>query len=359
MSRACGCRPTSSPMFSNCGPSAGNSTCATGPCCARISKKIRVSPARCRTATDWLERLGPQPEPFLLWLDLFSPHGPWDPPQPYRDQYATAEPDEFEMDEEGDLSEDEEGGGDDEDRTLAEVPVLIDVPPGAVGDVLDEAELLRLRRTYAGCVTLLDRWLGELYMVLKRTGRLDDTLVVFTADQGEPLGEHGYVRRFRPWLYEELIHTPLIIRMPGGAFGSTRHQAIVQTVDLFPTILAALGLPPGEPAHGHDLLPLIRGERTKVREYACLGMDVEEFAIRTHHWHLILPIETDPDDPPRTVELYRKPEDRWDQNDVAGQHPDVAEHLELALRRFAAAVRRDALADLPPLREVARFTASP
>ncbi len=59
-----------------------------------------------QTAIDWLERRGGESDPFLLWLDLFSPHGPWDPPQPYRDQYATAEPDEFEAGEEGDLVED-------------------------------------------------------------------------------------------------------------------------------------------------------------------------------------------------------------------------------------------------------------
>jgi arylsulfatase A-like enzyme len=305
-----------------------------------------------RAAVDWLERRGKSREPFLLWLDLFSPHGPWDPPQPYRDQYATAEPDEFEAGEEGDLVEDEA----DEELDLADVPVLIDVPAGAVGEVIDEAELLRLRRTYAGTVTLVDRWLGELFDALKRLGRADDTLLVFTSDQGEPLGEHGFVRRFRPWLYEELIHTPLIVRMPGGKFGGMRHQAIVQTVDLLPTVLAALGLPPSEHAHGHDLLPLIRGEQTKVRDFACLGMDVEEFAIRTHLWHLIVPIEPDPDDPPRLPELYRKPEDRWDQNDVAGLHPEVAEHLELALRRFVEAVGRDAIDALPHLREVARFT---
>ena len=74
-------------------------------------------------------------------------------------------------------------------------------------------------------------------------GRMDDTLIIFTSDQGEPLGEHGFVRRFRPWLYEELIHTPLIIRMPGGRHGGIRHQAIVQTVDLLPTIASALGSP--------------------------------------------------------------------------------------------------------------------
>ena len=304
-----------------------------------------------RAAVDWLERRGDGPDPFLLWLDLFSPHGPWDPPQPYRDQYATAEPDEFEAGDEGDLVE-EEG---EEDIDLAEVRVLIDVPPGAVGDVIDEEELLRLRRTYAGTVTLVDRWLGTLFDAIQRLGRSEDSLVIFTSDQGEPLGEHGYVRRYRPWLYEELIHTPLIIRLPGARHAGMRHHALVQTVDLLPTIFAALGLPPRDDVHGFDLLPLIRGDQTKVRDYACLGMDVEEFAIRTHLWHLIVPVETDPDDPPRPAELYRKPEDRWDQNDVIEQFPEVAEHLELTLRRFAEAVRHDALDTITPLREVARF----
>ncbi|MHC5537256.1 sulfatase family protein [Singulisphaera rosea] len=304
------------------------------------------------TAIDWLERRGDGKDPFLLWLDLFSPHGPWDPPQPYRDQYAASEPDEFEAGDEGDLVEDE----DDAELDMEEVRVLIDVPSGAVGDVLDEAELLRLRRTYAGTVTLVDRWLGTLFDALKAQGRMDDTLIVFTSDQGEPLGEHGYVRRFRPWLYEELVHTPLIIRMPGARFGGNRHHALVQTVDLLPTILAAFGLPPSNQVHGHDLLPLIRGEQTKVRDYACMGMDVEEFALRTHIWHLVVPMETDPDDPPRPPELYRKPEDRWDQNNVIERYPEIAEHLELTLRRFVEAVGRDSLDTITPLRDVARFS---
>ena len=195
---------------------------------------------------------------------------------------------------------------------------------------------------------------------MRRLGRMDDTLLIFTSDQGEPLGEHGYVRRFRPWLYEELIHTPLIVRMPGGKPGGTRHQAIVQTVNLLPTVISALGLPPIDrdlmPVHGHDLLPLIRGERNKIREYACLGMDVAEFAIRTHLWHLIVPVEVDPEEP-RSAELYRKPEDRWDQDNVIDQHPEVAEHLELALRRFIEALGHDGLEVLPSLRDIARFGA--
>jgi arylsulfatase A-like enzyme len=306
-----------------------------------------------RAAIDWLKRRetsGPHREPFLLWLDILSPHGPWDLPPEYRDRYAAVRPESFEIDDEGDLA-DEESGPLDVDAAAP----LVDVPPGLVGDVLDDAELIRLRRTYAGAVSLLDTALGELIESLGHSGRLDDTLIVFTSDQGEPLGEHGYVRRYRPWLYSELVHTPLILRLPKAKHGGMRHQAIVQSVDLLPTILEALGVPVPEGVHGHDLLPLVRGERTKVRDYACLGMDAAEFAIRTHLWNLILPVEIDPEDP-RAPELYRKPEDRWDQDDVANQNRDVADQLELVLRRFADAVTRDTLADLPALRDVARFT---
>jgi arylsulfatase A-like enzyme len=306
-------------------------------------------------AVEWLEGRKATKNPFLLWLDLFSPHGPWDLPQPYRDQYVTVEPDEFEAGEEGDLVE---AADDEPELAIEDVAALIDAPAGAVGDVLSEAELFRLRRTYAGAVTLTDHWLGKLIEALHKLGRMNDTLLIFTSDQGEPLGEHGYVRRFRPWLYEELIHTPLIIRMPGGKPGGIRHQAIVQTVDLLPTVISALGLPPidlsGPPIHGHDLLRLCRGQQTKVREYACMGMDVAEFAIRTHLWHLIVPVEIDPDEP-RSPELYRKPEDRWDQDNVIDQHAEVAEHLELTLRRFIEALGRDGLEVFPSLRDVARF----
>ncbi len=305
-------------------------------------------------ALQWLQRRGEDSTPFLLWVDLFAPHGPWDLPAEYRDMYAAVDPDEFELGEEGDLADED---GPSEELELDAVTALIDVPPGAVGDVLSEEELLRLRRTYAGAVTLADKYFGILMDGLAAMGRMDDTLVVFTSDQGEPLGEHGFVRRFRPWLHEELVHTPLIVRMPGAQFGGTRRQAIVQAVDLMPTIASALGvtLPDDAPTvHGHDLLPLIRSERTKIRDYACMGMDGEELAIRTHYWHLTVPLVVDPEEP-RNPELYRKPEDRWEQNDVIEQHREVAEHLELVLRRFAERIDLDELGDPPKLREIALF----
>jgi hypothetical protein len=86
-----------------------------------------------------------------------------------------------------------------------------------------------------------------------------------------------------------------------------------------------------------------------------MGMDHEEMAIRTQNWHLVLPLETDPEDPERWVELYRKPEDRWDQSNVVDQFSEVADQLELALRRFAEASLNGDPETLPPLRDVARL----
>ena len=115
-----------------------------------------------KQAIEWLERRGTGSEPFVLWLDLFSPHGPWDAPQPFREQYVTVEPDEFETGDEGELV-DEPTDPADLDIDISDVTALIDVPAGAVGDVLSEAELFLLRRTYAGAVSYVDHCLGELF----------------------------------------------------------------------------------------------------------------------------------------------------------------------------------------------------
>jgi len=332
-------------------------------------------------ACQCLERLGPRPDPFLLWIDLFAPHGPWDAPEAFRDRYVTLDPEDFRADQEGDLVDDPSF-----DESPEEIRALIDVPAGWVGDVISDAELLRLRKTYAGSVAFLDHCLGRLFETLESTGRTEDSLILFTADQGEPLGEHDFVRRYLPWLHEELIHTPLILRLPGAAEAGRRVDALTQAVDLAPTILSALGIrPPGaldeageadpkdatrsnsigdadwdaprseirdqvDPLHGKDLLPLARGRIHSVREFACMGMDAEEYAIRTRDWLLILPIDPDADGPPRPTQLYRKPEDRWERDNVAESHPEVVERLELTLRRFVAALPRDAVADVPPPR---------
>ena len=114
MNRVCGSLRRTIPISLSGNPD-GSSTYATGPCSGPTSMRNTGVARTVKTAIDWLERRGGEKEPFLLWLDIFSPHGPWDPPQPYRDQYVMAEPDEFEAGEEGDLVEEV---GEDEDQDI-------------------------------------------------------------------------------------------------------------------------------------------------------------------------------------------------------------------------------------------------
>ena len=355
-SRASGCRRRTTRTTTS-GRSAGSSSSGTGPC---SDTDVEENTGVARTVRDGDRLAGAarrrEPTRSCSGSTCSARTGRGTRPSPIATSTPPLEPDEFEADEEGDLVEEV---GEEEEIDIEEVPVLIDVPAGAVGDVLDEAELFRLRRTYAGTVTLVDRWLGELFDALQADG---------------PAGRHaGHLHqrpggaagraRLRPPVPPLALrgadphaadhpHARRQARRAAGIRRSCRRSTCCPRSSR----PSAFRPPADPPIHGHDLLPLIRGEQTKVRDYACMGMDVEEFAIRTHLWHLIVPLESDPDEP-RSSELYRKPEDRWDQNNVIEQHPEVADHLELALRRFVEAVGRDALEDLLPLRDIARFGA--
>jgi hypothetical protein len=129
--------------------------------------------------------------------------------------------------------------------------------------------------------------------------------------------------------------------------------ALTQGVDLAPTLAGLFGVSlPG--AHGHDLLRLARGEVGEVRPYACSGLRVGEaveWALRTPEWALLLPVQPAPGDPPRATQLYVKPDDRWEVNNVVQHHLDFAEQLERTLRAFVAAAARPGPLGVPPLPE--------
>ena len=113
------------------------------------------------------------------------------------------------------------------------------------------------------------------------------------------------------------------------------------------------GLPAPESMQGRSLLPVARGEPHRLREYAVSHLRLPysvEWSIRTQQWFFVLPCPRG-ERPPRPPQLFIKPEDRWEVNNVLTQYPDAAEHLELALRRFQAALRDDRLAQPPELRE--------
>jgi hypothetical protein len=177
----------------------------------------------------------------------------------------------------------------------------------------------------------------------------DETAVVVVSDVGQSLGEHGVVGPIRPWLHEEVVHLPLLIRLPGQAHAGRRVSALVQAVDLAPTLAGLQGVP--FPAcHGQDLSPLWQGKIQHLRDYACSGCrvgDGVEWSLRTSACALLVPVR-ETEDSHRVTQLYVKPEDRWEFNNVRHHMLDWSEALEQTLRNFVQAANSSPLPFDPP-----------
>lgn len=265
-------------------------------------------------------------EHWLLWFDLACLLPPWSIPADYLDPYFQA-PD----------ADDEEETGDE----IETLEPLLAPAPGPLPAPTDES-FLRLQSTFAGAVSYVDSAVGWLIEELQERALADETLLIVTSDHGQALGEHGMIGPCRPWLHDELIHLPLLMRLPGGAEAGRRVAALTQSSDLFPTLLNAFDIA-APPNLGYSLLPLARGEIEQIRSHVCCGLRLgerEEWALRTDTWSFLLPVAAPADDVARTPQLYVKPDDRWEVNNVLQHHLELAERMEQTLRAFMAAPRR-------------------
>jgi arylsulfatase A-like enzyme len=302
---------------------------------------------------------------WLLWIELSTPLPPWQVPEEFITPYfqEDVEEDEEQEDDEDESEEDEsEELADEEDEKEEPIEPLMAPLPGVI-DPSDDVLYLRLQTSYAAAVSYLDAGVGQLLETLAELPGGDEVVVLCTSDCGQNLGEHGIVGPVRPWLHEEVVHLPLILRLPDGAEAGRRVAALTQTVDLAPTLAGLFAATPG-PIHGHDLLPLARGESQEVRVYACSGVQVGEaleLALRTPEWAFLLPLlaSESAGEPARPIQLYVKPDDHWEVNNVVQHHPDLAEHLERVLREFAAAVGRPGPLEAPVLRGEEELLAQP
>ncbi|MFH1550519.1 MAG: sulfatase-like hydrolase/transferase, partial [Planctomycetota bacterium] len=196
-------------------------------------------------ACEWLEQ-NYKRENFFLYVDVLDPHEPWNAPQWYVDMYDPGYSGE-----------------------------VIDYPLYASTDFLSEAELKHCRALYAGEVTLVDRWAGRLFERIEDLGLFDNTMVLFTSDHGFLHGEHGIIGKclvgkderlsYIP-LYEEINHIPLIVFHPGAAVG--RCSAVVQPMDIMPTILELAGIDIPESVHGKSFARILADKEQKHRDFA-------------------------------------------------------------------------------------------
>ena len=120
-----------------------------------------------------------------------------------------------------------------------------------------EAETLRSRAAYWGLVTSMDRMIGRILSALRSSGLEENTLIVYTSDHGDMLGEHGMF--WKHTFYEESVRVPLIMAWPGRIGAGTRSDRVVSALDVTATVLDAMSAPalPGSP--GRSLLSLLDG----------------------------------------------------------------------------------------------------
>lgn len=207
-----------------------------------------LGPRVFREATHWLEKN--YKSPFFLWIDSWDPHEPWDPPQYYVDLY-------------------DPGWTGDE----IQYPCY-----GFSLDFMSEAELNHTRALYAAEVTMTDRWLGYFLDTVDLLGLNENTLVLLMSDHGHYFGDHGL--QGKPWadlgqLYEPMIRQAFMFKRPQGPVG-TRTEALVQPVDLFPTLceLADLEIPAG--LQGQSFASVSESPTQSHRQFAISGRNLND-----------------------------------------------------------------------------------
>ena len=250
--------------------------------------------------------------PFYLHVECFDPHEPWDPPADYATRY---EPD--------------------YGHSLDGL-----IPPGTTEN-MTERQLANVRAAYAGEVTLVDHWIGHLLDALRDSGRLDDTLVVFTSDHGAMLGEQMELHKGQDRLRNQCTRLPLLIRHPRGDKAGARINGFCQHQDIMPTVLGILG--EGTPGRvlGRNVWPR-GGVIDDAPDYIVSGFGF--FACcRTAQWNYVRRWseggEASGEVSLRSEQLYNLSNDPRELTNVVAQHRDIADALgrKLAehIKRFA------------------------
>lgn len=198
------------------------------------------------------------------------------------------------------------------------------------GDV-DDARMTNWAE-YARQVTQLDSQLGKFLTAVDRETDDDPPLLIVTANAGERVLDPGRDSTEEMGPHEEVAHSPLLIRVPGSPQVGSRRLGLTQAADIPATLARWFGIPqPTEFREGRDLQPFWcdgdEGRLEKVREFIFFEGEEGAWAVRSEDFLLKSSRSASP-------QLYIKPDDRFDQADVAAQYPDVVDELEEAWTRF-------------------------
>lgn len=258
----------------------------------RKGEEDYFAPMVFREGMRWLEENHGDTERFFLWLDVFDPHEPWDPPQEYREMYDPG----------------------------YEGREFIAGKAGNPLEYMTERELKHTRALYAGEVTMVDKWFGKLIARVKDLDLYDNTMIIVVSDHGHQLGEHGIIHKFAYAMYYTLMDIPMLIHHPEGIGAGKRIKEFVYHHDIFSTILSLAGIEPPEKVDGEDMWPLVTGEGGPKREYVTCGMEKYVWVRDDRHVYIS---ETDGANP----QLFDLEKDPDQFNDIAPDHPDVVKEM--------------------------------
>jgi arylsulfatase A-like enzyme len=248
------------------------------------------------------------PHRRLLWLHARGYRATWDAPMPFRESL---------------LDEDDPP------------PPTFVAPPEQVL-THDHDELLLNRAAYAAQTMVLDRCIEALATALVDFGLDGDTLVLLAGARGFALGEHGTVGGAVSALYGELVHVPCLVRTPAAEWLGIRSDQLAAPADIAATIIQAASLS-GDPSSQQEGASLLSpAPPSLARQFVIITGDQGEQAIRTAAWMLrSAAAGQDEQHVPgqAEAELYLKPDDRWEANEIASRAPEVASRLLAVLDR--------------------------
>lgn len=260
----------------------------------------------CKAACDWLRREAPRHKdaPWTLFVSFASPHYPLIAPKEFFDLYPLDKIDALRFN-----RPDERSGH----------PVLQALQRYMnYDDYFDDHTRLIAKASYYGLCTFLDDHIGQVLGALETGGQLDDTMILYTSDHGDCLGNHGFWTKCN--MYEESAAIPMLMCGPGIPQGV--NHTLVSLIDAFPTILENAGIkkaPVDKYLPGQSLISIAKGhcpERSILSEYHDGGSITGMFMIRYKHWKYIYY----PGYPPQLFDLGSDP---FEQNDL-GENPDYA-----------------------------------
>ena len=258
-------------------------------------------------------------EDFFLFVHYWDPHSIYYPPEPYRGLFYR---------------------GDETDPENHSLDVLKTQPVwpftkrhlDAMKEGITDIEYVIAQ--YDGEIRYTDDNVGELVNLLKELGIYDETVLIFTSDHGESLGEHHFYFDHCD-IYEPTIHIPLIVRYPEEVPKGRRIKDLVQsTLCIAPTVLKLFGLDVPKVMEGKNLIEIANGEDEGYGEiYVNQGLWTAKRAIRVGGWKLIKTLDKSFWETPET-ELYNLEADPEEADNLAEEEPRIVDELELRMYRW-------------------------